>query len=223
MESSPSENIIESTKLQIDILMAEYQAVRGLVGKHAEWHAQLDALALAGLGASISLVLVVLDHDPNLVGVVLLLPVLFLAIMYAQLRQERLREISAIYIDAELRPKLTRLLALISSEKMNVLGYEGYLSRKNWAKSFWLEWLATLSHSAVSLASGTGIIVFFLYVRLFVATNPTWRGYEVVLLVINGLIILADLAIAFLVARIRYNYLSRAHYIKPDLAKENQG
>ncbi len=222
MENSPSENTFETTKLQVDVLMEEYHAVRGLVNKHAEWHAQLDALALAGLGASIPLVLVVLDHDPNLVGVVLLLPILFFAIMYAQLRQERLREIGAIYIDAELRPKLTRLLEVISAEKMNVLGYEGYLSRKDWAKTFWLEWLSTLSHSAVSLASGTGLIVLFLYVRLFVATNPTWRGYEVVLLAINGLVLAADLTIAYLVARTRYNYLSRAHYTRPNLAKESQ-
>lgn len=215
MEANPLDKHGEVAKFQVDIMLEEYRVIRDLASKHVEWQTQLDAIALAALGATIPLIFFILESAPDAAGIILLIPVLFFAVMFAQLRHERLLENASFYIDGELRPKLERLLSQRTKEKISVLGYEGYLSRNSWAKNFFLEWLATLSHTVLSFASGIGVIALYIYLRLSQRVSTPWNNVEGWLFGLDGLILLVNLVIAYFVARKRFDYLSRRYYVRP--------
>ncbi len=195
-----------SIELQSQILLEEYKVIREMVAKHSEWQAQLDTLALAGLGGAITLVLAFVNQTETALGVLLLLPIVFFAIAFVQLRHERLMTLSAIYIDCELRPKLEHLTGRLLGEKISILGYERYLARHTWSRGLLLEWFATSTHAALSLVIGLGIIAVHFYMRAVMLPDLALRGYQVWLLVVDILLLTGDLAIAFLIAHIRHKH-----------------
>jgi hypothetical protein len=199
---------LEGLKLQFEALLTEYNNLRDDIAKRREMQGQMENIALAGLGVSIPMILAILDRDPNAIGAILLIPIVFFAIAFAQLRHERSLLVRALYIDSELRPKLDELLASISDAEVAVLGSEAFLYRHSWAPRFVLEWFATTSRATLSLAFGIGVTGIHAYLRtaVFVAA---WRPYEIWLLVVNALMLSGNLAIAWLIARKRYHYYLR--------------
>jgi hypothetical protein len=132
----------EGIKLQFEALMDEYKMVRDMVADHRQMQSQLDNIALASMGVSIPLILTVLDRNPSAIGVILLIPILFFSIAFTQYRHERLLTISAMYVDAELRPRIEKLLTKLRIDEAEVLGFEKFLSKRSWAPHLLLEWLA---------------------------------------------------------------------------------
>jgi hypothetical protein len=206
------DNSLESVKLQLEISMGEYHELESRKANYRQIQSQLDSLSLAGLGVAISLILVVLDRSLQNIGVILLFPVVFYAVAFTQLRHERLLLISAIYVDTELRPQINKILSQLSKNDVHVLGHEKFMSNQTWAKSFLLEWFATASRAIVGLAIAIGIAVIYFYVRVTTLSVSAWNPYETWLLIVNALMLVSDLVIAFFIARTRYSHMS--HYFK---------
>jgi hypothetical protein len=202
------DNSLEGLKLQFETLMSEYKELASSKANYRQIQSQLDSLSLAGLGVAISLILVVLDRSSQNMGVILLFPTLFYTVAFTQLRHERLLLVAAMYIDAELRPQINKILSQLSKNDVQILGHEKFLSKQSWAKSFLLEWFVTASRVIVSLAIAIGIAFIYFYVR-FTSPTSVWNSYETWLLIVNGLMLVVDMAIAFFIARTRYNYMSR--------------
>lgn len=202
------DNSLEGLKLEFETLMSEYKELASGKASYRQIQSQLDSLSLAGLGVAISLILVVLDRSPQNIGVILLFPTLFYAVAFTQLRHERLLLVAAIYIDAELRPQINKILSQLSKNDVQILGHEKFLSKQSWAKNFLLEWLATASRAIVSLAIAIGIAFIYFYVR-FMSPTAVWNPYEIWLLIVNALMFVTDMVIAFFIARTQYNYVSR--------------
>lgn len=196
----------QGVELQSHVLLEEYKVVREMVSKHSEWQNQLDALALAGMGAAIPLVLTVVDKFSSAVGVLLLLPIIFFAVAFIQLRHDRLLSLSAIYVDAEIRPKLEKLAQQLSNGKVTLLGYERYLSRRSWSRPLFIEWFAICTHAALSLMIGLGMVLVYFYMRINIMPGEALQGFEIFLLVFDGLFFFGDLFIAFLIARMRHQH-----------------
>jgi len=211
------ENSSEGIKLQYETLMSEYKELASGKANYRQMQSQLDSLSLAGLGVAISLILVVLDRNPQNIGVILLFPTLFYTIAFTQLRHERLLTVAAIYIDAELRPQIEKILSKLLQNEVHVLGHEGFLANRGWAKGFLFEWFATTSRAMVSLAIAVGIAIIYFYVR-FVSLPSFWNSYETWLLIVNILMLVVNLAIAFFIAKTRHMYLNR-YYAKDEKRK----
>ena len=202
------DNSLEGLKLQFEALMSEYKELASSKANYRQIQSQLDSLSLAGLGVAISLILVVLDRGPQNIGVILLFPTLFYTVAFTQLRHERLVLVAAMYIDAELRPQINKILSQLSKNDVRILGHEQLLSKQSWAKSFLLEWFATTSRAIVSLAIAIGIAFIYFYVR-FMTSASARDPYETWLLIVNVLMLGTDMVIAFFIARTRYKFVSR--------------
>lgn len=205
------DNSLEGIKLQFEAMMSEYHELESRKSNYRQMQSQLDSLSLAGLGIAISLILVVLDRNPQNIGVILLFPAVFHAVTFTQLRYERILLVSAMYVDTELRPQINKLLNRLSKNDIDVLGHETFLSNRTWARSLLLEWLATASRAIVSLAIAIGIALIYFYVRVMLQPSAAWNSYETWLLIFNVLMLAANLVIAFFIARTRYKHVSR-HY-----------
>ena len=202
------DNTLEGLKLQFETLMSEYKELAGNKANYRQMQSQLDSLALAGLGVAISLILIVLDRSPQNMGIILLFPTLFYAVGFTQLRHERVLMVAAMYIDAELRPQINKILSQLSKDDVHMLGHEKFLAHSAWAKSILLEWMATASRAIVSLGIAIGISAIYLYARAASPALP-WNSYETWLLIVNALMLGIDLVLAFFIARTRYHYLNR--------------
>jgi hypothetical protein len=200
------EDKVESIRLQIQILIEEYKTIRENVHKHLELKTQMDIIALTGLGLSIPLMISLFDINKDIYNAVLLIPIIFLSIVFLQLRHERLLSICAIYIDKELLPKMEEIISELSDDNINLLGFEQALSRKGWSNNLLIEWLGTISHSVLGLIFGIGIFDIYIYLRINVLLSP-WNTLEYLLIGINILILLFDLLMAFIIAQNRYLYL----------------
>ena len=203
-----SKNNVEALKLQYEATISEYQALRQNVIHHSEIQGQSDNIALVALGGSIPLILAILNQSTVSSSPILLLPMLFLVIVFTQLRQERLLLVSAMYIDAHLRPRCEKILSLLSLKDAAVFQWEEYLARRTWAPNLALEWLAVCTRGAIGFTAGLSITGVYIFARstgqpVRLAPNP----YDAWLLAVNALLFLVDLAIAFRVATTRYNYL----------------
>ncbi len=201
------ESTTEGLKLHFETLMSEYQQLKNGITNYRQIQSQLDSLSLAGLGVAIPLILLVLDKNPQNIGVILLFPTLFYAVAFTQLRHERLLFVAAMYIDAELRPQIEKVISQLSKKDVHVLGHEGFLAKSSWAKNLFLEWFATTSRAVVSLAIAMGIAVIYFYIR-FASAVFVWNSYETWLLVMNVLLLGVNLMISFLIARTRFRYLN---------------
>ena len=162
---------MEGLKLQFETLMSEYNELASSKANYRQAQNQLDSLSLAGLGVAISLILVVLDRNSQNIGVILLFPTLFYAVAFTQLRHERLLLVAAMYIDAELRPQINRILSQLAKDDIQILGHEKFLSQRSWAKGFLLEWFATANRALISLAIGIGIAFVYFYVRFMIPAS----------------------------------------------------
>ncbi len=203
------DNSLEGIKLQFEASMNEYRELESRKANYRQMQSQLDSLSLAGLGIAISLILVVLDRNSQNIGVILLFPVVFYAVTFTQLRYERILLVSSMYVDTELRPQINKILSQLSKNDIHVLGHEKFISNRTWATSFLLEWFATTSRAIVSLAIAIGIAVIFFYVRITTQSVSAWNSYETWLLVVNVIMLSADLVISFFIARTRFNYMKR--------------
>ena len=202
------DNSLEGIKLQYQTLMSEYQELASVKTNYRQMQSQLDSLSLAGLGVAISLILVVLDRSPQNIGVILLFPTLFYTVAFTQLRHERLLLVAAMYIDAELRPQINKILSQLSKNDVQVLGHEKFLSVRTWSKNLLLKWLETASRAIVSLAIAVGITFIYFYIR--VTSSPSaWNSYETWLLIVNALMLVTDMGIAFFIAKTRYSFMKR--------------
>ena len=88
-EEPTPRDALPAVKLQFDALLADYRMRTDAVERRRQMQGQLDTMTLAGLGLSITLVLAILERSPTDIGVILLLPILFFAIAFVQLRHER--------------------------------------------------------------------------------------------------------------------------------------
>jgi hypothetical protein len=203
------DNSLEGLKLQFETLMSEYKELASVKANYRQMQSQLESLSLAGLGVAISLILVVLDRSPQNIGIILLFPTLFYAVAFTQLRHERLLLVAAIYIDSELRPQINKILTQLSKSDIQILSHEKFLSKNSWTKNFLLEWLATASRAIVSLAIAVGIAFIYFYVRVVLSSVSAWNSYETWLLIVNAIMLIADMVIAFFIAKTRFNYMNR--------------
>jgi hypothetical protein len=103
-------NKIDALKLQHQTLLAEYQVMRQSIYAYRSMQGQLDNITLAALGVSIPVILTILDRSLQYMGVILLIPILFFAVAFTQLRHERMITITAIYIDKHLRSDIEQIL-----------------------------------------------------------------------------------------------------------------
>ena len=103
-------------KLQHNTLLVEYNMLRESISGSRQLQAQSDNIALAVLGISIP---------------ILLIPIHFFAIAFTQLLYERILMVAELYIDTVLRPSIDILVTFASPEKVHLLQWEGYLSRRS--------------------------------------------------------------------------------------------
>jgi hypothetical protein len=192
-------------KLQFDALLAEYKMLREATASRRQMQGQLDNIALVGLGATVPLVLAILTTNPDSIGAVLLIPILFFAIAFAQIRHERQLILDSMYIDANLRPKANGILSQLSGDDIKVFEYERFLTERSWIPSLVLKWIATASRGGISLVVGTGLIV--LHICLVMLLNLRWNPYQTWLTVMDALVLIGVLLIALFAARISHSYL----------------
>jgi hypothetical protein len=203
------ENQDTSVKFQFECLLTEYKMVRDAVTRLRQSQGQLDSLALVGLGLSITLLLAILDKNPNVIGSILLLPILFFAIAFAQLRHERLLILNVVYTDGVLRPKIQGLVSQISTtNEVSLFSYETFLAKHGWIPKLSVEWIGVISRAGISTVIGIGVIGIFFYLRLTFSGTRV-ETYEYWLLVVNLLMLIGNLLIAFFAARIRYEHYSK--------------
>lgn len=221
-ENTPPHNEELAINLQYNVVMTEYNMVRELVGDSRKTQSQLDNFALAGLGLSIPLVLAILEQNPNVIGAILLIPILFFIIAFTQLRHERMLILSAVYADSNLAPKIRLLITKLATPQVSLFEFDSFLAKNSWVPNLFLEWLANLSRTAISLAAGLGLIVIYFFLK--VTVGPTsWESYELVLLFVNLLLLMGDAFIAYRVGITRHNYLSEHGYFETqaDVSKDD--
>lgn len=205
-------NPIEAFKLQYQTMLAEYQVMRQSIYDYRSMQGQLDNVTLAALGISIPIILAILDRSMDFVGVILLIPILFFAVAFTQLRHERMLMIAAIYIDGELRPKIEKILERLSSEKLEVFGWEAFLTRRSWLNGLFLQWLAICLRAILGFGAGIGILGIYAFIRL--SQLGKIYPFEIWLLTINGVLLIIDLLIALGIARQRYTFDQKNYYGK---------
>ena len=195
-------------ELQFDALLTEYKMLRDQVAYSRQVQGQLDSLALTALGLSIPLLLVILDQSPDSIGVILLLPILFFAISFNQLRHERQINLDVIYVDSVIRPRANWVLSQVSVSEVSVFGYEDFLSEHYFPPNLVVQWAVTSSRGGIGLGIGIGLIAVCLYLQL-VLFGLSWSAYETWLLVIAFLILVGDLGLGFYVARMHYSFYKK--------------
>jgi hypothetical protein len=192
-------------KLQLDALLAEYDVVADRVARFRQMQGQLDSLALTGLGLSVPLVLVILERSRDSVGAILLVPILFFAIAFTQLRHERQIQLDSVYLDWKLRPKVNKLLSQVSGDEVSVFEFEDFLSEHYFPPSVVVQWVVTTSRGGISLGVGVGLIAICVYLQL-VVLGLDWSTYETWLLLIALLILAGDLTLGYYVAGMHYRF-----------------
>jgi len=195
-------------ELQFDALLAEYKMLREQVAYSRQVQGQLDSLALTALGLSIPLLLVILDQRLDSIGVILLLPILFFAIAFNQLRYERQINLDSIYVDSIIRPRVNRVLSQVSVSEVSVFGFEDFLSEHYSPPNLIVQWVVTSSRGGISLGIGIGLIAVCLYLQLALF-KLNWSAYETWLLVIGFLILVGDIGLAFYIARMHYSFYKK--------------
>lgn len=207
-----AENKAEALKIQYQTLISEYQVMRQSVQDYRSMQGQLDSITLAALGISIPVILTILERSMEYVGVILLIPILFFAVAFTQLRYERMVTIAATYIDANLRPQIEQILSKLSKEKLPVLQWEKYLAGQNITNSLLIGWVALCLRSILSFGTGIGVIGIYAFIRI--SQPQGMQLFEVYLLVVDGILFIGDLAFALMIARQRGVYNKKNSYEK---------
>jgi hypothetical protein len=205
LSESPSDREFKGLELQFDALLAEYRILQDQIARFRQMQSQLDGLALTALGLSVPLILVILERNIEAVGAILLIPILFFAIAFAQLRHERQISLDAIYADSGIRAKASEVLSLILADKKPIFERERFLSQHYFPSSFLMQWVITTSRGGISIGMGIGLIAVCLYVQL-VLLELEWNPYETLLLVIASVVLIADLVLGFSIARLHYSF-----------------
>jgi type IV secretory pathway VirB2 component (pilin) len=195
-------------KLQFDALLAEYRMLTDNVARHRQMQGQLDNLALTALGLSIPLILVILERSPGSIGAILLIPILFFAIAFNQLRHERQINLDSIYVGSNLRPKVNSLLSQVSVSEVSVFEVQKYRAGHYFPLNLFVQWVVTTSRGGISLGVGIGLIAVCLYLQL-VLFKLSWNAYETWLLLIAFLMLAGDLGLGFFIARMHYNFYKK--------------
>lgn len=195
-------------KLQFDALLAEYKMLRDQVARFRQMQGQLDSLALTALGLSIPLILVILERSVDTIGAILLLPILFFAIAFTQLRHERQINLDSIFVDSNLRPKVNRVLSQVLVSEVSVFEFERFLSGHYFPPNLLVQWLVTTSRGGISIGVGIGLIAVCLYLQL-VLFRLKWNAYETWLLLIACLVLAVDLVLGFYIARMHYSFYTK--------------
>lgn len=207
-----TESKTEALKLQYQTLMTEYQVMRQSVQEYRSMQGQLDSIALAALGVSIPVILTILDRSLEYVGVLLLIPILFFAIAFTQIRYERMVTVAATYVDTSLRPQIGQILSRLSKESMPVLQWERYLAGQNLTNNLLIGWVVLCLRSILAFGAGLGVVGIYIFIRI---SNPqNMQSFEVYLLIIDGLLLAGDLAFALMIARQRGVYNRQNSYEK---------
>lgn len=204
---------IEGIKMQFDTLLAEYNMIRNLVANARQTQSQLDGMTLTALGLSIPLILFIMEQSLDFSGIVLLLPILFFFIVFAQTRYERTIVTHATYVDSILRPNLIKLLSYTKVNQVEILEFEAFLARESSLKSIFLEWIATSSRSVLGFTASIIVMIIYIYLRQ-AAINPTWQPYEIVLFLINIFLLVGNLVNTYFVANQRLTYFTKQGYFK---------
>ena len=207
-----TENKIEALKMQYQTLIAEYQVMRQSVQDYRSMQGQLDSITLAALGISIPIILTILDRSLMYAGVILLIPILFFAVAFTQLRYERMVTITAMYVDSALRPQIEQLLSKLSKEKVSVFQWEGYLAGQNPTSNLFVGWVVLCLRSVLSFGTGLGVMGIYVFIRL--SQPQTMQLFEVWLLAIDGILFVCDLVFALGIARQRSTYNKKNSYGK---------
>ena len=120
--------------------------------------------------------------------------------------------LAALYADGELRPKIEQLLSRLSKEKLTVLHWEEFLSRRGWIEGLFLEWFAICLHAVLGFSAGIGVMGIYAFIRL--SQPDKMVSFEAWLLAINGALLIFDFLIALGIARQRVAYKKKKHYGK---------
>ena len=212
MGTTMTENKTEALKMQYQTLMSEYQVMRQSVQEFRSMQGQLDSITLAALGVSIPVILTILDRSLEYVGVVLLIPILFFAVAFTQIRYERMVTVAATYVDVNLRPQVEQILSKLSKEKIPVLQWERYLAGQNLTNSLLIGWVVLCLRSILAFGTGLGVIGIYAFIRI---SRPQGvQSFEVYLLIVDGLLFIGDLAFALMIARQRGVYNRQNLYEK---------
>jgi len=206
----PSDDNHTGLKLQFEVLLAEYKMLRDQVASFRQMQGQLDSLALTALGLSIPLILILLERGVEAIGAILLLPILFFAIAFTQLRHERQINLDSIFVDSSIRPKANKVLSQVSASEVSVFEYEGFLSGHYFPPNLFVQWMVTTSRGGISIGIGIGLVAICLYLQL-VLFKLEWNAYETWLLLIALLVLVADLVLGFYIARMHYSFYTKQH------------
>ncbi len=212
MGTAMTENKIEALKMQYQTLMSEYQVMRQSVQEYRSMQGQLDSITLAALGVSIPLILTILDRSLEYVGVILLIPVLFFAVAFTQIRYERMITIGATYVDANLRPQIEQILSKLSKERLPVLQWERFLAGHNPTNNLLVGWVVLCLRSILAFGTGLGVIGIYAFFRI--SQPQGMQSFEIYLLIVDGLLFFGDLAFALTIARQRGIYYQQNLYEK---------
>jgi len=207
-----NEDKVEALKMQYETLMAEYQVMRQSVQEYRSMQGQLDSMTLAALGVSIPVILTILDHSLDYVGVILLIPVLFFAVAFTQIRYERMVTVAATYVDVSLRPQVENILSKLSKEKLPVLQWERYLAGQNLTNSLLIGWAVLCLRSILAFGTGVGVIGIYTFIRI--SRPQGMQSFELYLLVFDGLLLIGNLIFALMIARQRGVYNREQKYEK---------
>ena len=194
--------------LQFGALLAEYKMLRDQVANYRQMQGQLDSLALTALGLSIPLILVILERDVDFIGSTMLLPILFFAIAFMQLRHERQINLDSIFVDSNLRPKVNGLLSQFSVNEVSVFEFESFLAQHYFPPNLFVQWVVTTSRAGIGISVGIGLILICLYLQL-VLFKTTWYTYETLLLLIALLVLVSNLMLGFFIARVHYRFYKK--------------
>jgi hypothetical protein len=218
---SPEEKLT-GARLQFDVLLAEYNKRTEDIFRLRNAQGQLDNIALAGLALSVPLILAITENDKSEeIGVILLLPVIFFAITFTQIRHERTIIAAATYIDGVLGPAMSNLISRLSDSKVSVLEYTRHLTEHSLVPNQLVDWISITGRCAISIAIGVGLIAVFLFLRIALF-DADWQGYEVVLLALNTVVLVGDLVLAYFTAGTRQDYLTaRGYYDTINVAKSD--
>lgn len=194
----------EGLKAQLDVLLAEYSSTRNIIDSYRGTQNQLDNLAFGVLGLSIPLISYLIEKNLLESGVLMLLPLLFFAIAFNQIRQDRMIFNTARYNDQIIRTKTNAILSKLSSIPVSVLEMEQFFIKKG-VNTLFLTWLSVLLAGIISIVIGS-LILFSQFFLRPLSPILVWSGFEIGLFAISVCALMVDLGLAFHIASQRFDY-----------------
>lgn len=220
MTEKLTETQVEGLKLHHGTLLAEYNQLRDHIGMLRNVQSQLDHVGLAGLGLAVPLIVFVFEQNIADISAILLLPILFFAVAFTQIRHERHVFNQAFFVDQVLRSRINEILQELEQRKVSVLEYERNLTLTFPVNSLLAHWVGVASQSLISMVAGCGMLLLYVFLRPPV--NVQWSLFAIVLFIVDVLCFFACLVLAFYVARIRYTALQVHYQNRPKVVFKKQ-